>query len=56
VDKVYQLLSGPVLYAPLIMDAFKKTAEAGVMWDHRIFYLLENVIKRDEKPWSVGKP
>lgn len=56
VEKVYRLLSGRFLYAPLIMDAFKKTAEAGVMWDPRIFHLLENALKSDDKPWSVGKP
>jgi len=55
IEKVYQLLSTPVLYAPIILDAFKRSAEAGVLWDPHIFYLLENVIKRDEKMWFGGR-
>ena len=53
-DSLYPLLAAPVLHVGTIRTAFERAAERGVIWDQRIFYILDHLAKRNPQPWSNG--
>ena len=46
---VYNVLAGPVLHVPTVRKAFNTTRKTEMIWDQRIFHILDNLAMRDQK-------
>jgi hypothetical protein len=55
-DQLYPLLTGPVMHVGTIRKAFERASEKGVIWDQRIFYLLDHLVQRNPQPWNNSLP
>jgi len=52
VDLLYPLLAGPVLHVATIRSVFEQTLDRNVIWDQRIFYILDHAAQRNSQVWS----
>jgi hypothetical protein len=55
-DLIYPLLVGPTLHIGAVRRAFERASEKGVVWDHRIFHVLDRLADRNPQIWSNYLP
>jgi hypothetical protein len=51
-EKVYAVLTGPVMHVRTVAAAFERAAERGVIWDQPILCILDRVVKENAQVWS----
>lgn len=53
-EKVYSLLTGPVIHIETFRRALDKAGDDGVGWDQQLFYILDKLAEQRPKLWDAS--